>query len=283
MTSGSKLANILTFSNVINGLVIVNGALLYTIYTNYKAKRPEYKLVEPPTETHRINIYNSIASTYDSTFEPIFEKNKVNKTKKVIVANATGHVLEVAAGTLGNLKYYGDIDSLTAIDKSVRMCVEMKKKVEKEKPKFPVTIICGDASKVPFNDSGFNTIVSTYALCSVEDPVACVKEIARVMKPGGSYFALERGKIHYWPIRKLMSALRLYPNPSVPWKNGYYEDRDPLQIIQDGGLKVAKFVVFGFGVNYSIFSKRDNVKVVHFADGPEIDQDTKVFYRYTPQ
>ena len=52
----------------------------------------------------------------------------------------------------------------------------------------------GDALKLPFEDSRFDWVVSTLALCRTRDPVAILAEIARVLKPSGCYLFLEHGR-----------------------------------------------------------------------------------------
>ncbi|GBE59855.1 methyltransferase domain-containing protein [Babesia ovata] len=197
---------------------------------------------------------------------------------------AKGHVLEVAAGTLESLKLYGGIESLTAVDKSVMMCFEMKRKVEDVKPDFPVTIICGDASDLPFENESFHTVVTSHALCSVEHPERSLDEIARVMKPSGRYFALERGRVYYRYLRSLLEWLKVYPNPAVPWKYGHFENRDPISLIKGcSELTVTDSEVFGYGINYAIVARRANSdKITEFANDPTPKEGAKIIYQYIP-
>eukprot|EP00375_Theileria_parva_P000763 XP_763433.1 hypothetical protein [Theileria parva strain Muguga] len=137
-------------------------------------------------------------------------RHGISKAKKILLRSARGHVLDVCSGTLNNLPFYRNIDSLTCIDKSPNMCLEMVKKIEKERPEFPVVILCDDVKSIPFEDCSFNTVVSTHSLCSVEDPDALMSEVDRVMKPSAKFLSVERGKIYYYPIRKLMYTPTLH-------------------------------------------------------------------------
>ncbi|GIX65064.1 methyltransferase, putative [Babesia caballi] len=198
---------------------------------------------------------------------------------------AKGHVLDVAAGTLESYKLYGSISSLTAVDKSVVMCLEMKRKIEAAKPDFPVTIVCADACDLPFDNESFNTVVTSHALCSVEQPDSCLKEIARVMKPTARYFAIERGQVYYTYLRRALNWLKVYPNPAVPWKYGHFEDRDPLALVRScTALALADFEVFGYGMNYSIVARRPHTdKVSELASDPTPRPGAKIIYQYTPE
>ncbi|UKJ88891.1 hypothetical protein MACJ_002137 [Theileria orientalis] len=261
---------------------ISNGIVFYYTYRTVKNNRPKFVDMGRPPESHRMAIFNNMASTYDSVFDRPLEANKVNKAKKVILKSAKGHVLDVAAGTLNNLPFYKNLESLTAIDKSPNMCYEMKKRIEREKPDFPVVVILGDVQRIPFRSSSFNTVVSTHTFCSVEDPEAMVSEIERVMKPSGKFLAVERGRIYYSPVRKLMQTLKIYPNPGVPWKNGYYEDRDPMKLIKTK-LEVSKYGISGYGINYSIIARKVNREFTGFVEEPQILPEARVFYTYVPQ
>lgn len=117
---------------------------------------------------------------------------------------ARGHVLELGSGTGLNLNCYKNIHSLTCVDKSLQMCKELTKNVQKLKPDFPVIIIHGDASKLPFDNCSFDTIVTTHTLCSVENPEGTISEINRVLKRKGRYLSIERGKIYYGVTRRIM-------------------------------------------------------------------------------
>lgn len=278
------LKGVFNFRTLTTTFLVANGWVMYQNYNRLRKSRPEYKDVAPPEEKHRIAIFDNIASTYDTIYSIVHTKLGITGAKASMLRRSKGHVLEVAAGTLENYKLYGDIDSLTAVDSSLPMCLEMKRKIEAAKPDFPVTIIYGDACNLPFGDESFGTVVSTHTLCSVENPEACLNEIARVLKPSGRYFALERGKVYYEPLRRILEWLKIYPNPAVPWKYGHFENRDPLAIMGScKNLKITDFAVFGYGMNYSIVARRaDCEKVSEMNDKPLHKPDIKVIHEYTP-
>ncbi|GFE55517.1 methyltransferase domain-containing protein [Babesia ovis] len=278
------ISEVFTFRRVCASFVAANGLFMYIQYRKLVLCRPEYRDDGPPAENHRIAIFDNIAPTYDLTYNGLHTKLGITAAKAKMLERAKGHVLDLAAGTLENHKLYKDIDSLTAVDRSIVMCLEMKRKIESAKPGYPVTVICGDASNLPFDDESFSTVVTTHGLCSVENPEKCLDEIARVMKQSGRYFALERGQVYYKPLRTLLHWLKLYPNPAMAWKYGYYENRDPLGLVQGcAGLELLDSAVFGYGMNYSIMARRKRAeKVSEFTNDPRIRRDAKVIYRYVP-
>jgi ubiquinone/menaquinone biosynthesis C-methylase UbiE len=59
----------------------------------------------------------------------------------------------------------------------------------------PITPIYQDASRrLPFGDNSFDTVVTTWTLCSIDDVESALREIGRVLKPTGSYLFLEHGR-----------------------------------------------------------------------------------------
>ncbi|KAK1936517.1 hypothetical protein X943_003977 [Babesia divergens] len=279
-----SLREIFTFRTVCATFVAANGIVMYSNYRKLRKHRPEYKNAPPPDEKHRIAIFDNIAPTYDMLYTAMHSKLGLTAAKARMLKHAKGHVLEVAAGTLENHRLYGAISSLTAVDRSLAMCLEMRRKIERDMPPFPVTIICGDAASLPFEDESFNTVVSTHALCSVENPEACLAEIARVLKPSARYFALERGRVYYRPLRALLELMKVYPNPAIPWTYGHFEHRDPVALVKGcEALKITDFAVFGYGMNYSIVARRSDCdKVSDFANTPIPKDGARVVYQYVP-
>lgn len=110
------------------------------------------------------------------------------------LARSRGATLEVGFGTGLNLPHYPPaVTDLTVID-SVNM---PGKKIANRinAASFPVHRKTLDASsRLPADDCAFDTVVTTWTLCSIENLEGALKEIRRVLKPDGLYFFLEHGR-----------------------------------------------------------------------------------------
>jgi len=107
-----------------------------------------------------------------------------------VVSRATGIVLEVGSGTGLNLPYYGtDVEHLTLTEPDPSRLKRLQQAVEQQ-PRS-VTVLRAPAEQLPFDDDSFDTVVCTLVLCGVEDQPLAVREIRRVLRPGGQLLFLE--------------------------------------------------------------------------------------------
>jgi ubiquinone/menaquinone biosynthesis C-methylase UbiE len=98
-------------------------------------------------------------------------------------SQATGNTLEVAIGTGLNLANYPPDVRITGIDLTPEMLVLARKRAADLG--MTVTLCEGDAQALPFADGMFDTVLSTYSMCSVPDDRRAVLEMKRVLKAGG--------------------------------------------------------------------------------------------------
>jgi SAM-dependent methyltransferase len=62
----------------------------------------------------------------------------------------------------------------------------------------PFAVVAGDASKVPFDSASFDLVIAVTALGFVGSPAQAVREIARVLRPGGRLVVGELGRFGIW-------------------------------------------------------------------------------------
>ncbi|KAF9115616.1 Methyltransferase-like protein 7B [Mortierella sp. AM989] len=93
-----------------------------------------------------------------------------------------------------------------------------------------------NAAAIPYPDQSFDTVVDTFGLCSFEDPVQVLKEMKRVLRPGGKLLLLEHGNSH-WGFMQDMQAKQLDRHVH---KYGCYWNREIEQLVEEAGLKVVE-------------------------------------------
>lgn len=109
-----------------------------------------------------------------------------------IVPLARGTVLEVGAGSGLNFQFYGNgVERLYALDPSE----ELQSMARKRAPgaAMPIEFLLHSGEEVPLDDQTCDTVVTTWTLCTIPDPVKALTEMKRVLKPGGTLLFAEHG------------------------------------------------------------------------------------------
>jgi SAM-dependent methyltransferase len=117
------------------------------------------------------------------------EKAGLAAMRATLLAGARGDVLEIGAGTGLNLVHYADVGTLTVTEPDASMLSRLGRAAALAAT--PATVLRAPAEDLPFEDATFDTVVSTLVLCGVDDQQRSVREIRRVLKPGGHLLFLE--------------------------------------------------------------------------------------------
>lgn len=117
---------------------------------------------------------------------------EATRYRSQVVPQARGKVLEIGVGSGLNFPFYGpEVESLTALDPSEQLLRMASRKAECVS--FRVEFCNCSSESIPAADAAFDTVISTWALCTIPDPVKALKEMKRVLKPGGSVLFVEHG------------------------------------------------------------------------------------------
>lgn len=160
-------------------------------------------------ETEKIKKrYDRISKVYDWLEQPM-EWMMFEKWRQEVSESLKGKVLEIGVGTGKNIPYYPEGAEVTAIDFSGKMLARAKKKAEKTGK--TVELLHMDAQDMDFADNTFDVVFTTCVFCSVPDPVQGLKEIRRVLKPGGEAIMIEHVRSEKKILGKLMDLLNPIP------------------------------------------------------------------------
>jgi ubiquinone/menaquinone biosynthesis C-methylase UbiE len=129
------------------------------------------------------------AMTYDRSNARV-ERAGLGALREELLADASGDVLEIGGGTGANLPYYGPgVTSLTITEPEPPMLKRLEKKVREQGSRAKV--LRAPAEDLPFDDDSFDTVVSTLVLCGVDDQPRTLREIRRMLRPGGRLIFIE--------------------------------------------------------------------------------------------
>ena len=109
-----------------------------------------------------------------------------------IIPRPTGRVLDVGIGSGLNLRFYGPrVTRLWGIDPSSEL-LEMARRKLKSVP-FPVELHTYSAEEISLPAGSIDTIVLTWTLCTIPDPMQALREMRRVLRAGGQVLFVEHG------------------------------------------------------------------------------------------
>jgi ubiquinone/menaquinone biosynthesis C-methylase UbiE len=110
--------------------------------------------------------------------------------RSALLAQARGRVLELGAGTGLNLAHYPkDLAQLVLTEPEEPMLRRLRERAAAAG--LDATVVAAPAERLPFEDASFDTVVTTLALCTVSDLGAALREVRRVLVPGGRLLFLE--------------------------------------------------------------------------------------------
>lgn len=134
--------------------------------------------------------------------------------RQEVLSEVSGEVLEIGFGTGLNLPHYPEpIQKLTAIDPNSGMNALARKRIQSSRIIVANRVLNGE--NLPMDDNSFDSVVSTWTLCSIAKVEQALLEIHRVLKPGGKFFFIEHGlsddpKVQVWqhrltPLQKIIA------------------------------------------------------------------------------
>lgn len=131
-----------------------------------------------------------MAQSYDWAMRKT-EQRCLAQWRQELLAQATGELLEIGAGTGINLPHYPyNLSKITLCEPDSQMRRKLRQKLtDAQHRNIQVVHWCAEQIELP--DQSFDTIVSSLVLCSVSDPQQALKELYRLLRPGGQLLFLE--------------------------------------------------------------------------------------------
>lgn len=118
----------------------------------------------------------------------------ITKQRAKVVPLAHGDVLEIGIGSGLNLPHYdaGKVTRVIGVEPDAH--IWKRSKAHRAACDFPVERLGLSAEGLPLDDNSVDSVVVTYTLCTIPDPVAALREMARVIRTGGAIYFTEHGR-----------------------------------------------------------------------------------------
>ena len=163
--------------------------------------------------------------------------------RRRLLADLSGRVVELGAGSGVSFAHYpATVTELVAVEPEEHLRA-MAQEAAREAP-VPVTVVEGVADALPLDDASMDAGVVTAVLCSVADPAAALRELARVIRPGGELRFFEHVAARSPRLARMQRALDATIWPRV--NGGCHTHRDTEAAIRAAGFEIEECDRFSF-------------------------------------
>jgi len=157
------------------------------------------------------------------------------RQREKIVPSARGRVLEVGIGSGLNLPFYdvAKVERVFGLDPSPEI-TRMAAQAAAEVP-FDVEFISAGSEEIPLESDSLDTVLTTYTLCTIPQYVPALREMARVLKPGGRLLFCEHGVAPDDDVRRWQDRI------DPLWRRiggGCHLNRDIPELLVAGGFRI---------------------------------------------
>lgn len=157
----------------------------------------------------------------------------IGRMRQKVVPLAQGRVLEVGLGTGLNMPHYDTarVTRITGLDPALELQPRARRRIEASG--LDVELLALSAERIPRPGASFDTVVVTYSLCTIPDPLAALQEMRRVLAPGGSLLFCEHGRAPDAAVARWQDRLQGLWGPLA---GGCHLNRDIPALLHAAGL-----------------------------------------------
>lgn len=161
------------------------------------------------------------------------EDRRLGAHKRRLFSKMRGATLMVAAGTGNDFKFFPPQMNVVAIDISPKMLERAARKSPQYEGSIELRLM--DVCDMDFADASFDTVATAFTFCSVPKPVVGLRELHRVLKPGGQLLMLEHVRSAIGPFAILMDLMTPLFSRFGPELN-----RDTVGNVQKAGFRLRR-------------------------------------------
>ena len=187
-----------------------------------------------PTNSQVQRYFDKHAASYDRQMG-FCERHLLGDHRGWATAHATGDVLELAVGTGLNLTLYPQgVRHVLGVELSERMVGLARARISEAGIGDRIEVTQGDVQNLDLPGESFDTVLSTYTVCTIPSPEAALAEAWRVLRPGGRLIMVEHGPA----ARQWVRAGQRVINPLSIRFQADHILRDPVPFAVDAGFEV---------------------------------------------
>lgn len=166
----------------------------------------------------------------------VMNTKQTRAIRQRVCAGLSGDVLEIGFGTGHNLPYLpAGVIRLLAVEPSKRSVALATDRIGRSP--IDVEIVGLDGQRLPVPDASVDAVLCTWSLCTIPDAVTAVREVRRVLKPGGTFHFIEHGAAPDPSVRRWQDRLNGMQNRIA---GGCNLNRDIAGIVEAGGMTIGR-------------------------------------------
>ncbi len=158
------------------------------------------------------------------------------EAKRALFRKIEGRTLFGAVGTGLDIPLLPPGHEIVGVEISPAMLARARERAAR----YPgrLELVEADLTDLPFADASFDTALTVCTFCSVPDPVAGLRELFRVLRPGGRLLMFEHTASRLWPVRPLLAAMTLVSRHVARLTTEM--DRDTVANVARAGFRVER-------------------------------------------
>ncbi|HEU5156067.1 MAG TPA: class I SAM-dependent methyltransferase [Streptosporangiaceae bacterium] len=196
-------------------------------------------------------VFDRFADRYDPLMAR-WERLLFPGSREWVAGHARGLVVEIAVGTGLNLPLYPAGTKVIGIELSEPMLKVARARVAAAGLGDRVELRQGDVQALELADGCADTVISTFALCTIPDPQAAVGEAYRVLRPGGRFVLAEHGPSSVAVVRAGMRMLE----PLTVRTGADHLTRDPRPLLERAGFTIESVARAKLGISFRVVATR---------------------------
>ena len=166
----------------------------------------------------------------------VMRQDQLQEYRQAVITAASGRVLEIGVGSGLNFSFYRkEADTVIGLEPSPRLLAMAQRRAAAAGVR--AIFVQALATAIPLADNAVDTIVMTWTLCSIPDPLTALREMRRVLKPGGMLLFVEHGLSPELGVERWQHWL------TPIWRRiagGCHLDRKMDNLVRDAGFELSE-------------------------------------------